>query len=148
MRILWIVWVAIATHLWWGSLLLLYADDVTGITAIKHTMDLGFSPVGLGCVYIGVSVTASCGLLGVFDRYVPKDYHWFVTLIEVLPQQSLLVYSAIGAIQAIVASQFADGVIRPRAFIAADQFPAVALCVFHTCAILEIPVRRLLGLEK
>lgn len=123
----WIIWLAIGTHALWGALLLA-SEDVLWITAIHHTAALGFGRWSLACLYLAV---AGLSLFGLVKKLRPQ-----VALLLMLPQQFVLTFSAIGAIGSIVASQFADGVIRPRAFIAADQCPAVFLAIGHTGAIL------------
>jgi hypothetical protein len=58
---------------------------------------------------------------------------WIVILL--LPQQVILMMSAAGAVEAMWLAQFADGVLRPRAFIAADQMYSVLAAIGHTMAI-------------
>lgn len=53
-----------------------------------------------------------------------------------LPQQALLLMSASGAIAAMIAGQFADGVLRPHAFITADQMHIVLAAAVHALAIM------------
>jgi len=52
-----------------------------------------------------------------------------------LPQQTLLVITAIGAILAAISGHYADGVPRPTLFILADQFPPILIAAAHTVAI-------------
>jgi hypothetical protein len=52
-----------------------------------------------------------------------------------LPQQTLLMISACGAILAIYFSRYADGVVRPRPFIAADQIHVILAALGHTTAV-------------
>jgi hypothetical protein len=52
-----------------------------------------------------------------------------------LPQQTLLIISALGAGRAVWSSSFADGVIRSQAFILSDQAPALLAAFVHTFAI-------------
>ena len=124
----WIMWFAVLTHLLWGVLILCYGESVTWITAIHHTMALGFSETWLGIVYLVVGLSAAWGL------WRP---HGHAMIFWAIPQQFVLMYSALGAVEAMIASQFADGVIRPREFLVADQCPAIFLAVLHTCAMLE-----------
>ena len=136
----WILWYAVLTHTWWGAHILIFGETVTWITAIAHTMSLGFSPEGLGWTYLAISAMAAAGIIrGLDDKR---------SLVLVLPQQAFLVYSAVGAVEAVVASSFADGVVRPRGFISADQIPiSVFVAVLHTCGLLEPLVRRIVGGE-
>lgn len=57
-------------------------------------------------------------------------------LLCVLPQQVILLMSAWTAVKAMSAGSFADGVLRPTAFITADQAPAVIAAILHTLAII------------
>lgn len=58
-------------------------------------------------------------------------------LFLMIPQQLLLLLSAGGAIQAMALSQFADGIVRSRGFIIADQAPAVIGAICHTIAVIQ-----------
>ena len=49
----------------------------------------------------------------------------------VLPQQFLLLVSAIGAIFCVIDVKFADSAVYPRLFIFVDQIYLVLLCVAH-----------------
>jgi len=50
--------------------------------------------------------------------------------------------SAAGAIEAIFISQYADGVLRPWAFIAADQVYSIIAALGHTLAMALFVLRR------
>jgi len=52
-----------------------------------------------------------------------------------LPQQTLLIITAIGAVLAAISGHYADGVPRPTLFILADQFPPILIAAAHTVAI-------------
>ncbi len=56
----------------------------------------------------------------------------------VLPQQFLLIASAIGAIFCVVEGKFADGAVYPRPFIFVDQVYLVLLCVAHGWQIISL----------
>ena len=139
----WIIWLAVGTHLFWGYLLLSHGEVVSWITAIHFTISqFGFSYQALGLTYCGVAIIALVALFINDDRPLLR-------LGMMLPQQFFLCVSLIGAFQAVRDSQFADGVIRPRAFLAADQIPfGIMLTVGHTCAILEPFVRSFMRKSK
>lgn len=59
-------------------------------------------------------------------------------VLMLMPQQLLLYMSAGGAAEAILTGHFADGVIRSRAFLLADQCPMVLIAIFHTWAMMLI----------
>ena len=136
----WIIWFAITTHLLWGTLILSFGESVTWITAIHHTQELIPHIPALGVVYL------LAGLASIYGAW--KRVGTFLAIVTVLPQQFLLIYSAVGAIQAIALSQFADGVIRPREFLIADQFPAIFLAVGHTGALVEEALRNYFFLRR
>ena len=56
------------------------------------------------------------------------------------PQQYVLALSAIAVSFAVWSSHFADGVIRSRAFIFADQVPAILAFCGHTVAIMQMAI--------
>jgi hypothetical protein len=55
-----------------------------------------------------------------------------------LPQQLLLIISAVGGIVAIISGHYADLEPRPRFFIAADQMPGIVAAFCHTFAIIDL----------
>ena len=59
------------------------------------------------------------------------------SVLLLLPQQTLLVITAIGAILAAISGHYADGVPRPTLFILADQFPPILIAGAHTLAIIS-----------
>lgn len=115
---------AICLHFSWALILLVdqSAINVTAVNALARYI----YPIGL-LAWV-VAAAAGAALLGLLI-----NSPWIVVLL--LPQQILLMMSAAGAIEAIWISQFADGVIRPRGFIAADQLYSVLAAIGHTMAI-------------
>src|SRR5216684_2079045 len=120
-RTAWVVWYCICLHLWWG-LMLLVDPAARGVTAISDG------------VYFAVGLLAAAGLL----RARPGSIRG---LLELLPQQGVLLISAFGACEAVWKSTYADGVPRPRAFIAADQVPAVFIALAHSATLVHCFVR-------
>lgn len=121
---------AIALHLSW-SIILLSDYAATNATALNALFRY-IQPEGLlSGVIAAAAVAALIALLA--------QRPWVVVLL--LPQQVLLMMSAAGAIEAIWLSQFADGVVRSRAFIAADQLYSVLAAVGHTVAITSHALR-------
>ena len=128
----WIFVFAVTLHLLWGVLLLWDGVNAAFITAIHTSLNIFGNRVLLGTLYLAASglvcITHFCGTPSLKNVWL------------VLPQQFMLMVSALGACIAIWKSQFADGVDRPRAFIMADQAPAILMAIFHTMALLEIYV--------
>lgn len=137
MRRKWVVMLAIAIHLLWGILLLSGEKSVTGVTAIHTTQTLLGSPSTVGWAYL---LASFCSLAGII---LEGRIRLMFELSLMLPQQFLLMLSAFGALYAMRLSAFADGVVRPRSFLIADQGPAVLIAVFHTLALWEVFGRNL-----
>jgi len=95
--------------------------------------------LGITCLLCGV-----LALVGLTHKF--RYGFWGLTL--ALPQQFILMESLIGAVIAISTSSFADGVIRPRLFIAADQVPAILAAILHTMAIVNLHINGVFSLWK
>ena len=128
-RPFWIIWYAIVLHVSW-SLMLLVSDAPSNTTPIHALTQL---TDGHGLAFMLLTV----GLLAMWSMLRRKAVSVW-SLILLLPQQSVMVMTACGALRAILASQYADGVPRPVLFIAADQLPAILAALAHTGAILEL----------
>jgi hypothetical protein len=126
-----VVMMAVAQHL---CLAVALMTDTAALNATGlHAIYLLIRPPG---VTAAVLIAASCcSVVGVWCE-VP----WIVLLL--IPQQILLLLSATGAFEAMWLGQFADGVVRPNAFIVADQIGGVLLAVGHTVAIIAHARRR------
>lgn len=121
---------AVCLHLTWA--ILIWVDP----TAVNATaLNAAYRPIArfvssdfhvLSGILVTVALTATYGM---FTR-IP----WVVVLL--LPQQLVLMMSASGAIEAIWLGQFADGVARARAFLAADQCYSILAAIGHTTAII------------
>jgi hypothetical protein len=118
-------------HLAQGFLLLL--DKTAGNTTSAHLLlkYVPYAPLA-GIVMIVAALMAMVEL--VYFHHIPNTKS--VTLL--LPQQVILIMAAGSAIEAIFQSHFADGVIRSRAFIVADQSVYILLAFFYTMAIIEV----------
>jgi hypothetical protein len=127
----WIIWYAVALHIVWGCLLLL-SPTVYGPTALHIFDDM---PRGL---MAAIFFLASGLAIWAVTRRQPS----LRTLAALLPQQALLTLSACGAVAAVVAGQYGDGVARPPEFILADQAPAIIAFILHTAVIIEIHASR------
>lgn len=120
-----VVWFAICLHWVWGTLLLM-TPAPQGVTAISTMVNLGMvSAPNLGMFYLLIALLAAVGLAA------PK----YIGYIFIAPQQIALFIAAYGAINAMQSGTFADGVIRPTAFLVADQMPIILLAVFHLICI-------------
>lgn len=113
-------------HTWWGILLLLDGKSAVGATAVDALYRLLGSSTVLAFWLFGVAALSITGLF----------YSGMQLVSMLLPQQITLMASAAGALMAIILGQFADGVVRPRVFIAADQVYIIFAMLGHTVATL------------
>jgi hypothetical protein len=127
-KISFMVLFAVALHLFWAITLMVdsAALNVNAISALHRFIH---SPSLLIFVLLGVAISAgSC----VFCR-LP----WWM----LVPQQAILMMSAAGAIESMWLAQFADGVLRSTAFIAADQIYSVLTAMGHSAALVAYSLR-------
>ena len=118
----WMIWTAITLHLTWAVMLLFSSDPL-------YTVPLG----GLARIIPNQYILAAVLLVVVLCAvgWFLKHLHW-----QLIPQQFIVLITTLRAVEAAAASQYADGVIRPTAFIAADQMLSFLFGVFYTLAIL------------
>lgn len=125
-----IIWYAIILHLIQGSLMVI-SPTAGFVTSTAHVrMWLHLSAGQLGILYLGIAVMSVVALV-VFHRLSLER------ILSLLPQQILITLAAAGAAVAIWDSQFADGVVRSRYFIGADQSPIIIAAVLHSVAVLD-----------
>ena len=122
----WIIWYAVAMHALWALALLMDARAAmcTGV----HSLAALFRDRWL----------LTLVLLAASGATIWGHFHQVSRVWLCIPQQFLLMVTALGAVGAIMRQSFADGVPRPAAFIFADQLPAVLAAVFHTLALLDM----------
>ena len=117
-----VVCCAVSMHLTWGVLSFISPESSRATTASAF----GWHPYLTGALMLVVGVTAFVGL---FVNY----RLWTIAL--TIPQQLVLAFSADAAITAVLHGQYADGVVRPWAFILSDQCLPIYLCLWHAVAI-------------
>ena len=127
----WMIWYAVLLHTLW-AFLLLASRKPYGATPL-HV----YSPLPR-VLMAGVLLAASALAAWAITRHQPS----WQTLAALLPQQAILTASAYAAVAAVVAAHYADGVIRPRPFILADQAPAILAFALHTAAVVDMHSRR------
>jgi len=118
---------AIVQHYLWAAMVL-WDTSTTQITAIATLNN--FAVIYYGAVNLFVVAA-----LATISAFVQERR---TAIFLMLPQQFILPLSAFGALAAMWSGHFADGVIRPHAFLIADQAPAVLLAIFHTAAIIRL----------
>jgi ABC-type Na+ efflux pump permease subunit len=110
------IWYAVTLHMIWAVLLVLNVG-ATGATAVHGPAKLFPNHYGLAALLV---IVAGCALLGIY-----MDGPSATKILLLVPQQLMLGLSAAAALNAMTDGHFADGVERSRAFIIADQSPAV-----------------------
>lgn len=123
---------ASSIHLNWGYCLIRSDSpvNITGIFALSHIIG---NHVYLGAFFLSVGVMA---LLGSFRFHGSR-----IGLLLTVPQQFALIYSAGGALTAIINGAFADGVKRNPMFLMADQGHYISTAVIHTYAVWIVYVK-------
>lgn len=120
-----VILLAIGIHLGWAVLVTINPEAVnaTALNAIYR-----YIPSASLLVVILV-VVAVMALVGILSRRPSRSWPLLI------PQQILLMMSAAGAVEASWLGQFADGILRGHAFIAADQEYSMLAAICHTVAV-------------
>ena len=128
MRTKWIFWVAFAVQFCWAVGV---ASDPSGLfsTPVSGLHDF-FRSRWLLVVILTLSALGGCVT-------TVRGDHTLRGVLLMLPTQFVLLIAAFGSAQAIRTSQFADGVVRPSAFIFTDQSLMVIVAVGYTLAMIE-----------
>jgi hypothetical protein len=121
-----IVLYASIKHAAWAALLLFWADagDATPLHAV---LMIPLPRMLLVLFMLGASALA---LRVVYREPVSSQR----AALLLAPQVLIVALAAFGSGEAIWSGHYADGVIRPRAFIAADQLHPLLLLLFHQVA--------------
>lgn len=118
-----VIWFASLLHMLWGALLLISVDP-TGATPVATLLAVFRDREALALVLFAVAFSALYGM-----RHA--KHFWMV-----IPQQIVLVVSAVGALFAVFHGMYADGVARPTLFILSDQAPVILTAPLYTAAVL------------
>ena len=131
-RLLWhsgatIIMYAVALHVSWAILILRTADAAIHTTPL-HALAEHFGSDGLlATVFMAAAI---CTTLGAF---APQRV---LGLALMLPQQTVLMLAAWGAMVAVLAGAYPDGTVRWWPFILSDQLPLILLAPSYTVGIL------------
>ncbi len=121
-----VIWFAILLHLLWT--VDMFTDPLAGQATAPFAVKVLLGSAAPYLLFLGC-------LLAFIGMTVQRRG---LTTLLCLPQLFILCVSAYGAISAIMTSHFADGVIRPRMFIASDQEPAIILAVLYVWVLIQI----------
>jgi hypothetical protein len=140
LRYAWMVYYGVLLHGFW-AIMVLFSDDPFGSTPL-HALLLGHRLV-TAAVLIAASGMAVKGV---------QQKGTMSGVLLLLPQQLLLVVSAIAGIVAAILGHYADLEPRPHLFIAADQLPSVVAAICHSFAIFDLHhrhrIRRLPAVQR
>jgi len=125
-----IILYAIFLHISWGICGIIDESAYNG-TALSGVHAVFGSITPYAC--FSVAVAAGIGL------FMRSMFYGFCIM---MPQQCMLFLSAAAALLAVDAGQFADGVVRSRAFILADQLPAILAATAHTMTMVRLALDR------
>jgi hypothetical protein len=116
-------------HLMWAVCILFDAQalNATPLSPLGHAFG---NTTNIVSVLICVSALSIAGL------FPPTPS----TVLMLMPQQALLVISASSSVLAAASASYADGVLRPVAFIAADQAAIILIAVVHMLAVTRLAV--------
>lgn len=117
-------------HIAWGVLLMI-DPAAAGATPVSIITKVCGGPWRTAFVLIVTSVAAAT------FPFVRGQISNAALSLMLIPQQALLLVSAGGGIYATVVQHYADGVIRPWAFILSDQLTVILTAVLYTVAVLE-----------
>jgi hypothetical protein len=126
-----VIWYACVMHFIWGTALIANLD-AGNTTALSVAVRVFGGHYGAAAAMYGVAALA---LFGIVRFHASFEKVWCV-----LPQQFMLVLSAGAATSAMLNSHFADGVVRARAFIVADQIPAILIAIFHVIVVIRMAI--------
>lgn len=120
-----ILWYAVILQALWGAALLVsdHALRPTPLGPVTYAMPHRLA----GLIFLATSVLAAVALRRAWPP--ARD------MLALMPQQALLVLSAVGSAHAILVGHYADGVPRPHLFILIDQSPAVLMAGWHSWSV-------------
>jgi hypothetical protein len=104
--------------IWWDS----SALGATTLAEVATIAGAAFTP------WLCLAVAA----VAIYGLWMERAVFRFLCMV---PQQCILVFSAVGASCAIWNSAYADGVLRPMAFIAADQMWSLIAVFSYSLAV-------------
>jgi hypothetical protein len=129
------VFIGAILHIYWGIMLALdpAATWATPLSGLAFPV-LGVIPSTIkAAIYLVAGFTGLLIWRGYIDRFNNK--FWLGLCIPawiLIPQELLMINSAAASLTAAIGQQYADGVIRPFAFISADQALMVIVSLRHT----------------
>lgn len=134
-----VLWMATLLHIVWGTALILIPEKVVGITGVVGTTGLALfkgAPEFWGLVMLTSANIALIALVHEWKRYPVNAW----TFWAFIPQQALLVASAISVVYFAAEGHYADGTVVAGGtwFIITDQLPKVILAILHPVGLLRM----------
>lgn len=128
-RVNWIVVAAIIVHIGWGIVLLFSSRPL--MTTPMAEVPWNVNQYTASFVYLTAAGLAASHIVW---RKLDQTYWGLVTC---LPQQFLLMTSALTALRCVLRGSYADGVPRPWEFIFCDQLWTMVGMTVHTITLLD-----------
>ena len=125
----WMVITAMIVHGLWG-ILLLFTPDPLNCTPMSGT-PYGHNQYLSAGLYLFATLASALHII--FPNFERSYWCWA----SLMPQQTLLMFSAWSSLHAVVACQYADHVPRPFAFILCDQLWPIVGMILHTLALMD-----------
>jgi hypothetical protein len=122
-----VILIASAMHLSWAVALLFAPLHTTGIELVLGLSFGNHIIAAILCATVSLAAVAAISCRNLV-----------LCVFLALPQQFLLIASAIGAVFCVIDGKFADGAVYPRPFIFVDQIYLVLLCVAHAWQIVAL----------
>lgn len=119
-----VFWTPACLHVLW-AIIAIGTGGIPQATALSAFYAQGINSLAFAAIMVTASLLA---IAGVHDH---RRYAWLL----ILPQQVLLLISAVSCGTAVLMGHFADGVARPTGFILADQALPVLVWAFHSLAL-------------
>jgi len=124
-----IIFYVILLHVMWATCVLFDANALhaTALSPLGHAFGSNYIVAGV------LFLVSSISIVGVLP---PTP----TTVLMLMPQQAVLSVCASSSVLAAVNGSFADGILRPIAFIAADQAAIILIAAVHMFAVARLAV--------
>jgi hypothetical protein len=127
----WVILAASLLHIAWAVLLLV--DERAGASTPLHIV-----VVICGGRYRAAVVLCLVAVAALAFPFIQIPVSNLAVTLMLLPQQIVLLMSAGAGVRAALYSHYADGVIRPQAFILSDQMAMLALALLYVVTVLQV----------
>ena len=133
-----IYWIAIFSHFIMGFAIIVGGEPAAWATSVATSLKIvGFFGGGATTLALWYLLSSALVLVSFWRCRNPLHHIDRRDALCYSVQQFFMLVSAFGAFNAIRHSRFADGVVRPWAFITADQHLWLLIGIAHTIAVVD-----------